>query len=469
MNEKTKTIAIWTLLLIVILAVGLFSYKYIYLDYKSHKESSKKIINNNVPFTSHLPVVVINTDGNLIDREKVKGNMNIYDNVSGENTITEKSRLKTNIEIKARGRSSYSFPKKQYLIDTVKEDGSSKNYSIMGMPREGEWVLNGPYADKSLIRNYLVYTTASKIMDYAPRVRFCEVFIKTSKGVGVTMNDYKGLYIMVESVNVGKDRVNISQKMKGVDATGYIVARNKLGEKDVPISTYTMDIKRGNPLIIEYPKGNNLTEGRRVYIEDDIDHIEKRMYSMMYADEKHGYRNYIDIDSFVDYVIINEFFFNVDGGNLSVYLHKEPGSKLKAGPIWDFNISMGNFKESKDHKYLRMIDYPWFERLLTDRYFLDKVSKRYLELRGTYLNEEYILNSIDKAIVHIGPAKDRNFKIWPQVFLKETWPNPENPRTSTYEDEISMMKGFIKEHGRWMDEYFTSRKYLELATSIKQK
>jgi len=50
------------------------------------------------------------------------------------------------------------------------------------------------------------------------------------------------------------------------------------------------------------------------------------------------YIDYIDLNSFIDFFIINEITSNVDGYRLSTYLHKDRNEKLKMGPIWDLNI-----------------------------------------------------------------------------------------------------------------------------------
>ncbi|MEG0128853.1 MAG: CotH kinase family protein [Clostridium sp.] len=469
MKENKKRRWMLIILLLTFLVGLVFSYKYLYLDYKEYKTGTNNVVNqDHIEFKSHLPVVVINTDVETIGRDKVNGSVEVFDNKYGENNIQKEPSITSNITLKVRGRSSFQFPKKQYLIDFVKDNGNSKSYSLMGMPKNSEWVLNGPYADKSLMRNYLAYSLSSKIMDYAPRVKYCEVFLNNDSNKKVTMDDYVGVYIMVESIRVGDNRINISEKMKGVDTTSYVVARNKAREGDTTIDTYTTKRSKGNPLMIEYPSEDTITSGQLKYIEKDFDNIEKRIYSMMYTDPVLGYREYIDIDSFVDYVVINEFFYNVDAGNLSVYFHKESGGKLKAGPVWDFNISLGNYPDAKNHEKLRMIDYPWFERLLTDEYFLDKVKSRYLQLRKSYLNEKYILSYIDKTVDEIGPAKDRNFKVWGEVFNSYVWPNPEDPRTKSYEEEIDSMKKFIIDHGRWMDNYFESEKYKDLAANRRK-
>lgn len=461
MKEKTRLRGLFVLLALTLIVSIVACYRFLYIDYKKFGDNKDLIINKNIEFTSFLPVVVIDTNGTSpIERTNIKATMNIYDNKAGENSIRKKSNVSEEIEIKARGRSSYNFPKKQYLIH-IKENGVNKKVPIMGMPKESEWILNGDYADKSLIRNHLIYDMSGKIMDYAPRTRLCEVFVKTSKGEGVTKEDYKGLYVMIESIKMSENRIDLDKKMKNIDVTSYIIARNSSRGNDIVLDTFTADVNLGASIVLVYPR-KNLTKGQLKYIENDVDIIEKRINSTLFNDPIHGYREYIDVDSFVDYVIINEFFYNIDAGKLSVYFHKNPGGKLKAGPVWDYNISIGNFKEAVNHKNLIMQNQPWFEKFLDDRYFVDKLAARYKVLRKTYLSDEYIFKTIDGYLNEMGEAVNRNFSVWGEVFNQYTWPNPENPRTKSHKEEIAKMKEFIKEHGKWLDEYFNSGAYREM-------
>ena len=54
-------------------------------------------------------------------------------------------------------------------FETGLEDESNNNVKLLGMPRENDWVLYGPYADKSLLRNVLIFQLANEMGRYAPR------------------------------------------------------------------------------------------------------------------------------------------------------------------------------------------------------------------------------------------------------------------------------------------------------------
>ncbi|KMT22220.1 CotH kinase family protein [Clostridium cylindrosporum] len=441
MNDKLRYNTMIAILIMVLGVTLILSYKYVYIGYMDYLNQRSIIANKNVKFTSKLPIIVIDSKGKDIGKDIVKAKMELYQNEKLENNITGHSNKSSNVEINLQEDS-----KGKYIINIRDNEGKPRDIEVLGMKRNSKWILNSPDGDKSLIRNYIVYNIASKIMDYTPQAKLCEVFIKTSQVEGITMKDYKGVYSIVESTKVSKDRVNLAKSINAYEITGYIVAGDSLKQGDNYLSTYTERIKKKSQLTCIYPDKGDVTQSQLRYIQNDLDSIEKRMYSLMYSDPRFGYREYIDIDSFIDYVILNEFFFNIKAGKKGIYFYKELGSKLKVGPALDFNISMGNFDEVKNHRYLRMKGEPWFEKLLTDQYFLDKLSKRYKALRKTYLSEHHVLKSIDNAVAEIGLREDKS-----------------------YEKEISTMKKFIKDHGRWMDKYFETGEYLELTGNSKNE
>ena len=61
--------------------------------------------------------------------------------------------MATSALINIRGRSSREFDKKSYRITLIYDDGINNNQPVMGMHAHHEWVLHGPFLDKSLIRN----------------------------------------------------------------------------------------------------------------------------------------------------------------------------------------------------------------------------------------------------------------------------------------------------------------------------
>src|SRR5699024_1676562 len=96
-------------------------------------------------------------------------------------------------------------------------------------------------------------------------------------------------------------------------------------------------------LSVSYPGRCKLTETQFAWITQDISQFEQALYSSSFDDPQLGYAAYIDVDSFAEYFILNEFAMNRDASGLSTYVYKELGGKLQLC-VWDFNNSFDNYR-----------------------------------------------------------------------------------------------------------------------------
>lgn len=320
------------------------------LGYRIDTPSSDKSNLNIVSFTSsNLPIVVINTQGQQIpDAYKITADMGIIYNGEGvRNNLTDPfNNYNGKIGIEIRGSSSQMFPKKQYGIETRDISGNDLDVSLLGFPAESDWILYAPYNDKSLIRDVLVYKLVNDMGRYASRSKFCEVVLN---------NEYVGIYVLLEKVKRDANRVNIKkldpEDISGDALTGgYIIKIDKTdGENNAGwFSTYLPFPQTQFKILYQYhvPKPDEIVQQQMTYIQNLIFNFETVMkYSSNIADSATGYPKFIDTDSFIDFVLINEFVKNVDAYRLSTYLYKDRDSrnaKLFAGPVWDFNLAFGN-------------------------------------------------------------------------------------------------------------------------------
>lgn len=412
------------------------------------------------PFETSLPVLFIDTKQQRITKEnKIWASLSVLEAGGDGRTrsILDTPDYSASVTIKYRGASSYSqFDKKQYRIKFYKEEGSSnaKNYNFLGMGPSSEWVLNGPFLDKTLMRNRVVYQLGKEIFSWAPDTRYTEVFLD-----GV----YQGVYLATEPVTNGESRLRLSEFGLLSGETSYIVKRDRVGTEDDPLEVYgRVQGKTNNELYIEYPSATSLTRLQREWIVKDISEFEENLYSNGFADPQNGYAKYIDVDSFVDYVILNEVVMNNDAGNLSTYIYKELGGKLQLA-IWDFNNCYSNYQWFKqDFTEFFILDRAWFSRLLTDRAFVDRVVARYGELRQSSLSKEHMYQLIDAGQEELGTAIDRNFAVWGYTFdlllLSETDEDiaagiSRNPKN--YGEAVGQLKEAIDKRFAFLDEHIT--------------
>ncbi len=401
-------------------------------------------------FTSHLPLVLIET-GDVVIEETLKQPVmiSIIDNADGNNCVADTPALTTASLINIRGRTSLFFEKDQYRLNFIKDLGDTQRerLSVMGMPAESDWVLNAPYLDKSLVRNYLMYNLAGEIMEWSPNARFCEVFLDGA---------YEGLYLMLEAVTVDDERVNVSRNTLKQGDVGFLLLRDGEGFTKTPIEPFCdcNELSRFE-LGIEFPSPTDLTENNRTYILNRVNAFEKKLYANGYGTIDKSYIEEINIRSFVDYYILNEFSMNRDAGFFSTYTYCDPRCKLSMGPVWDFNNCFDNHFDETLYNQLLVANNNWYSMLVLDRTFTELVIWRYHELRETVLAEDRLLAMIDDIIAYLEPAADRNFDRW-RISLESPllwqFENEEDRNSYSFEAAVNQLKNSIIARGRFLDD-----------------
>lgn len=379
---------------------------------------------------SNLPIVIITIDGNasIPDQPRVKGNMKIIYKGSGiRNFVSDQNdnaalNYNGRLEIEVRGSSSQSLPKKQYGLTTLLADNiSNNNVSLLDMPKENDWVLNGLAFDASLIRDYICYNLSRKIGMYAPRTVYCEVVIN---------GDYKGLYILQEKIKVDDNRVDIT-KINGNDNTvpevsgGYITKADKVTDGDPIAWVMPSYISKSTDFIHEAPKPSAITFEQHNYIKSVFDKLASTAASNTSLSD--GYPSVIDIPTFIDFMLLNELSANVDAYQFSTFFHKDRNGKLRAGPLWDLNLTYGNdltfwgLDRSKTNTW--QFDNgdnngaKFWKDLFNNQNFKCYLSKRWNELTsaGAPLSMTNLNTFIDETVTTISEAMLREQARWGTV------------------------------------------------------
>jgi subtilisin-like proprotein convertase family protein len=423
-----------------------------------------------IPFTdSNLPLVIINTNNQtIVDDPKIMVDFGIiYNGVGNRNNMTDPwNNYNGKAGVEYRGSSSQSAPKKPIGIELWDVNGNAIDSSLLGMPKESDWILIANYYDKSLLNNTLTYHLASEMGWYAARHQHVELIIN---------GEYQGVYILMEKIKRDNNRVDIANlqvtDIAGDDVTGgYIVKIDKgTGSGGAGwTSSFAPDTAVNNQTIYfqyEYPSEFAIVPQQETYIQAYIDSFETALAGPNFMDTTVGYPHFIDVNSFVDFFLINEVSRNVDGYRLSTYLHKDKnsnGGKLTIGPVWDFDLGWANANycngsDTTGWAYDFAANCPgdywqipfWWDRLLQDPAFQDKVKCRWEELSQTALSVNYIHSYCDSMAVYLNESQQRNFTAWPILGIY-VWPNP-SPIPTTYQGEIDELKNWYVARFTWMD------------------
>lgn len=430
-----------------------------HLSYNTQVEDTSLSIDEDT-FSSHLPVVSIETGGVVIpgrpeqgqhvkdiENSFIQADMRIYDRKGELNKLSSQPVLESKINIRVRGNSSRTFDKVGYLFKFTDDAGMERKLEVMGIEKDSTWVLHGPYLDKTLMRNYMWYNLAGQIMEWAPDVRYCEVFLD---------HEYQGLYVMAEQISMGEGRIEMTKYDGKSNISSYIVCADRESVNDVQyLDNFTSYALRINgKLEVKYPGASRITPELTEYISRDFSRFEKALYSFDYDTARYGYQNYIDVDSFVDYFIINEVTQNTDAGLYSTYFYKDVSGKLKMC-VWDFNNCCDNYIEDQTPMAgFFMQNRPWYFMLCKDEAFMEKVITRYHQLRKGILSEEAVESYIAGVQSYLGPAIERNFEKWGYSFLPEKDLLYEDERKiGSYEAAVEQYETRLVRRMRWMDEH----------------
>lgn len=411
----------------------------------------------------NLPLMIINTHGKTIERSpRVMVDMGLVYNGEGKlNKITDPmNEYLGKIGINRRGESSYNFEKRQYRIELQNLDGSINNASLLGLPRENDFILNGPYSDKTMMKNVLTYELFRRTGRWAPGTRFIEV---------VMDDEYRGVYVLTEKLKQDVHRVNIHElthednSMPEISG-GYILRRDKTARSD-PNEWWESPVSQpyNKQMWYEYhdPNYEDLTQEQASWIKNYMKEFDEMMSGDDFMDPVNGYRAWIDVESFIDMLFINEITKGIDNYNFSNYFYKEndmEGGRLVAGPPWDYNIAYGNVNYGHDwfasetygFCYTQGGRIYWYKRLMEDPEFRDNVYCRWTKFRKGIFNDENVLGIIDSCVNVLGDAVERNFSKY-DILGQYVWPAKE-PIPGTYLEEVWNLEDWLIEHLYWMDD-----------------
>lgn len=393
-------------------------------------------VNQNwTPSHTYLPVMMIDTENGQAITSKEDYITGAYQIKDLDGTLLDQGEL----EIKGRGNSTWDMPKKPYRIKLA--DSSA----LLGMPAGKHWVLLANYSDKTLMRNDVAFELSRMLgMEYTTRCVFTEVFLNGA---------YQGVYQLTEHIRIGKDRVNIPElKISDTDPDkitgGYLIE---------------VDARRGEDFCFDGSKTDMVFclsnpetlleagwETRKDYVVNYINQTLDLLFSEAFADPDTGFSAYVDTDSAVSYYLINELFRNIDGAWSSFYMYKKRNGKLILGPVWDFDLAIGNinYGDADKTEGWHTREAAFFGRMFEDPAFEHKVKARWKQMK-----DEGMLTAlfayIDTRALFLKDAQANNFKRWP-ILSEYVWPN--RVVTGSYQGEVDAMKEWLSLRIAWMDE-----------------
>lgn len=377
-----------------------------------------------------LPIMYITTDG--LQEVTSKDDYIGADLVLKEDVRTRAAGdvVEARVNIKGRGNSSWQFDKKPY---TLKFD---EKVSLLDMHKDKSWILIPNYNDKSMLRNSLAfYMSSIGNIDYTPENHFIEM---------VFNGKYQGTYMLCEKLKIAKHRVNV-----GDDGFLLEIDSRAPGESD---SRYFKVSHLENVVNIKDPDVEYNDQNFQ-YVQDYVTKADEVLFGSNFTDPSAGWQAYLDMDSFVDWYLIQEIAKNLDGNyDTSCYMHLARGGKLKMGPMWDMDIAFGNIAQAYQACYdptdFHIKDTKWYARLFSDPVFVARVKERF---NYFYSHMNDILAHINADAQYLKYSVEENDDKW-HLLNTYTWTNYDI--WGSYQNEVQGLKEWLATRMEWLKPQF---------------
>jgi hypothetical protein len=435
-------------------------------------------------FKSCLPILVLNNrGGGEIGDAKENVRIQIYDrDASGFASLgtTSVPTQTLNASINLRGRSSSGFPKKSYGIEIQDEHGAGKDEEILGMPSGEDWALVSCWSyDRAFSRNAWIYEMSRQAGRWSPRTRLVEVFFNQNGSPGDTAgyglsyttnnyNDHRGVYLLVETVRRGSDRVDVAD-MEPSETAFPGVSGGFIFKVDPPEGDeFSWRTQRnnhptgtgGDNLVIHRPKLADLATQQSSYLASYFQTFEDALYTEAAAGfATRTYQDYINPEAWADHNIFCMVAKNVDALRLSAYYHKDRAGKMEAGALWDFDRS-ANSTDGRDDDTstwagtgdaTNYFTFAWWDRLFQDVEFRQTYVDRWQKLRGGPLATANVNSVLDGYLAEFRPADADN----PAKRDYARWYG--SATSNNISTEIGSMKSWLSTRSTWIDSQFTSQ------------
>jgi hypothetical protein len=272
----------------------------------------KYMVKFNSPQATGLPVIKIDVEGGapIVSKEDyLNADIRILD------PDREEYNLMATTEIRGRGNSTWiKPPKKPYRLKL------SKKESLFGLPKAKSWVLLANFFDTTYIKASLAFELESRLgMSYPNHYVHVELFLN---------GKYQGTYLLTEQIQVDSNRIDIDEN------DGFLVEMDSYYDEDPKFRTDILNL----PTMIKSPEDLDDPSGYD-FVKNAVNNLEAKLFDVSFPEN--GYRNLIDLDSFVYYIMLQDLLQNNDALQPpnNVYILKDSGTdaKIKMGPPWDFD------------------------------------------------------------------------------------------------------------------------------------
>jgi hypothetical protein len=440
-------------------------------------------------FATSLPILVLRETDPVLNGIPISESTNytacaahLIEPVGGTACLTSAPALTSRAGIHIRGSSSSGFAKKPYALTFWGEDNDDKKVEIPGFPDGSDFALISCWNyDRTYMHDAFMFDLSRQMGRYAPRTRWVEVFLVGNETNALSAANYAGLYVFEERIKAGDGRVPVDEVASPADVTQPALSGSYLFKADrLDADEYGWRTVRNFPsssdryLVMGYPKKDTLQPEQIAYLATTVQLMEDALNGASPMNPDTGAPRYLDLLSWADFHIAKMFSMDVDIFTLSSWFHKDRSGKIMAGPVWDFDRSLGpygyseaSFPNVKRWDAWTFAAEPfarsdWWGKLHAQPAFRRLYWDRWAELRKGVWSETNLAATITRLKAQIPEAAaTRDYVKWNQ------WPT-NDAFGRTHSGEVAWMTWFVTNHAAWIDQNQAVKSYLLKAPLLSQ-
>ena len=325
------------------------------------------------------------------------------------------------------------IPKKSYSLQLT------SGADLLGMGQAEKWILQANAFDASHLRNKLVYDFSAELgLDFSPESQWVDLYLN---------GEYAGLYLLCERNEIHEQRV----RLEGNE--NYLVSMDlqwRLAENKKPF----VITEAGYAFRIHDSQMNDSDLQRRlqsaenaICAEDGRDPLTGKHWSQL-----------IDLDSWARKYLVEEVFGNGDGGVISQFFYgTTEDMPMYAGPVWDYDISMGNSQgrcggearalfagRPRIRSNMRC---SWYYELYQKQAFRDRMTEIYRE-ECLPLLERFLNEQLNEYLSRIEKSSAMNQIRWKSLAATQT----------SAQDEAEYIRSFMERRISFLNQLWLDKK-----------
>ncbi|HML75191.1 MAG TPA: CotH kinase family protein, partial [Anaerohalosphaeraceae bacterium] len=418
------------------------------------------------PSNTNLPIVVVDTLGAPIVSDVANKPWTRcisvivdVDAATGRADITGPQHFNGLGQIRYRGESTYG--NRHFRVEMLDEYDVDKKVSLLDMPAESDWVLSSDQLDYTSMKKGLAYKWFQDMGHYAPRQQYVELYLNTDGGA-ISTADYKGLFILRETIKRGDDRVDIarldaSHNLEPKVSGGYIIKSDKPDTGDIILNQqslwepayYNIGSGAGTGILAD-PDSSVITGSQINWVIRYLNEVHSVFWqntaSIYYPGSQAKYTDYVDVISWIDHGLLEQVCLDSDAFWGSYYTYKDRNGKVFSGPPWDYDRGFHNNANTYDRPYntwrtageifgkwhTKLQEHPEYRITLADRWFEHREKVLDTALTMAYIDQTKAL--LTESIVQRP---------------KKSYPN-------SFDVEINLFKTWITNRLNYLDGYIAS-------------